>query len=91
MFRIFFWTLQSPDQCTPAMNSKNSAPGSRGTILGLELRYPGNIAIACIQSQHDVMPFRIVADVSMIPTEMMSTEASQEAAEQAAAAVRGAL
>ena len=58
------------------MNSDNSAPGSRGAIRFLELGYPGNIAIASIQSQHDLMPFRIAVDVSMIPTEKMSTDAT---------------
>ena len=58
------------------MNSENSEPGSRGTIRFLELGYPGNIAIASIQSQHDLMPFRIAVDVSMIPTEKMSTDAT---------------
>ena len=58
------------------MNSDNSDPGSRGTIRFLELGYPGNIAIASIQSQHDLMPFPIAVDVSMIPTEKMSTEAT---------------
>ena len=58
------------------MNSDNSDPGSRGTIRFLELGYPGNIAIASIQSQHDLMPFRIAVDVSMIPTEKMSTDAT---------------
>ena len=58
------------------MNSDNSDAGSRGTIRFLELGYPGNIAIASIQSQHDLMPFRIAVDVSMIPTEKMSTDAT---------------
>ena len=58
------------------MNSDNSDPGSRGTIRFLELGYPGNIAIASIQSQHDLMPFRIAVDVSMIPTEKMPTDAT---------------
>ena len=58
------------------MNSDNNEPGSRGTIRFLELGYPGNIAIASIQSQHDLMPFRIAVDVSMIPTEKMSTDAT---------------
>ena len=58
------------------MNADNSDPGSRGTISFLELGYPGNIAIASIQSQHDLMPFRIAVDVSMIPTEKMSTDAT---------------
>ena len=35
------------------MNPDNSDAGSRGTIRFLELGYPGNIAIASIQSQHD--------------------------------------
>ena len=58
------------------MNSYNNDAGSRGTIRFLELGYPGNIAIASIQSQHDLMPFRIAVDVSMIPTEKMSTDAT---------------
>ena len=58
------------------MNSDNSDPGSRGTIRFLELGYPGNIAIAAIQSQYDQMPFRIAVDVSMIPAEKMSTDAT---------------
>ena len=58
------------------MNPDNSDPGSRGTIRFLELGYPGNIAIASIQSQHDLMSFRIAVDVSMIPTEKMSTDAT---------------
>ena len=58
------------------MNSDNSDSGSRGTIRFLELGYPGNIAIASIQSQHDLMPFRIAVDVSMIPTEKMPTDAT---------------
>ena len=58
------------------MNSDNSDPGSRGTIRFLELGCPGNIAIASIQSQHDLMTFRIAVDVSMIPTEKMSTDAT---------------
>ena len=58
------------------MNADNSDPGSRGTIRFIELGYPGNIAIAAIQSQHDLMPFRIAVDVSMIPTEKMSTDAA---------------
>ena len=58
------------------MNSDNSDPGSRGTIRFLELGYPGNIAIASIQSQHDLLPFRIAVDVSMIPTEKMPTDAT---------------
>ena len=58
------------------MNSENSDPGSRGAIRFLELGYPGNIAIASIQSQHDLMPFRIAVDVSMIPAEKMSTDAT---------------
>ena len=58
------------------MNFDNSEPGSRGVIRFLELGYPGNIAIASIQSQHDLMPFRIAVDVSMIPTEKMSTDAT---------------
>ena len=58
------------------MNSDNSDAGSRGTIRFLELGYPGNIAIAAIQSQHDLMPFRIAVDVSMIPTEKMPTDAT---------------
>ena len=58
------------------MNPDNSAAGSRGTIRFLELGYPGNIAIASIQSQYDLMPFRIAVDVSMIPTEKMSTDAT---------------
>ena len=58
------------------MNSENTAPGSRGAIRVLELGYPGNIAIASIQSQHDLMPFTIAVDVSMIPTEKMSTDAT---------------
>ena len=58
------------------MNSDNSDPGSRGTIRFLELGYPGNIAIASIQSQHDLMPFRIAVDVGMIPTEKLSTDAT---------------
>ena len=58
------------------MNSDNSDAGSRGTIRFLELGYPGNIAIASIQSQHDLMPFRIAVDVSMIPTEKMPTDAT---------------
>ena len=58
------------------MNPDNSDPGSRGTIRFLELGYPGNIAIASIQSQYDLMPFRIAVDVSMIPTEKMSTDAT---------------
>ena len=76
MFRILFWKLRSPDPCSPAMNSENSDAGSRGVIRFLELGYPGNIAIASIQSQHDLMPFRIAVDVSMIPTEKMSTDAT---------------
>ena len=58
------------------MNSDNSDPGSRGTIRFLELGYPGNIVIASIQSQHDLMPFRIAIDVGMIPTEKLSTDAT---------------
>ena len=58
------------------MNPDNSDAGSRGTIRFLELAYPGNIAIASIQSQYDLMPFRIAVDVSMIPTEKMSTDAT---------------
>ena len=58
------------------MNADNSDPGSRGTIRFIELGYPGNIAIAAIQSQHDLMPFRIAVGVSMIPTEKMSTDAT---------------
>ena len=58
------------------MNSDNSDPGSRGTIRFIDLGYPGNIAIASIQSQHDLMPFRIAVDVSMIPMEKMSTDAT---------------
>ena len=58
------------------MNPDNSDPGSRGTIRFLELGYPGNIASASIQSQYDLMPFRIAVDVSMIPTEKMSTDAT---------------
>ena len=58
------------------MNSDNSDAGSRGTIRFLERGYPGNIAIASIQSQHDLMRFRIAVDVSMIPTEKMSTDAT---------------
>ena len=58
------------------MNSENSDAGSRGAIRFLELGYPGNIAIASIQSQHDLMPFRIAVDVSMIPTEKMPTDAT---------------
>ena len=65
-----------PRSSKTAMNSENSEPGSRGTIRFLELGYPGNIAIASIQSQHDLMPFRIAVDVSMIPTEKMSTDAT---------------
>ena len=76
MFEILFWNLRSPRQCRPAMNSENSEPGSRGTMRFLELGYPGNIAIASIQSQHDLMSFRIAVDVSMIPTEKMSTDAT---------------
>ena len=76
VFRILFWNLRSPDQCRPTMNSYNNDAGSRGTIRFLELGYPGNIAIASIQSQHDLMPFRIAVDVSMIPTEKMSTDAT---------------
>ena len=56
------------------MNPDNSDPGSRGTIRFLELGHPCNIAIAAIQSQYDQMPFRIAVDVSMIPTEKMSTD-----------------
>ena len=58
------------------MNPDNSEPGSHGTIRFLELGYPGNIAIAAIQSLYDLMPFRIAVDVSMIPTEKMSTDAT---------------
>ena len=76
MFRTLFWNLRSPDQCRPAMDSENRDAGSRGAIRFLELGYPGNIAIASIQSQHDLMPFRIAVDVSMIPTEKMSTDAT---------------
>ena len=76
VFRIWFWNLRSPDHYRPAMNYDNSDAGSRGTIRFLELGYPGNIAIASIQSQHDLMPFRIAVDVSMIPTEKMSTDAT---------------
>ena len=76
IFRILFWNLRSPDHSKPAMNADNSDPGSHGTIRFLELGYPGNIAIASIQSQHDLMPFRIAVDVSMIPTEKMSTDAT---------------
>ena len=57
------------------MNLDNSDPGSRGAIRFIELGYPGNIAIASIQSQHDLMPFRIAVDVSMIPTDKISTDA----------------
>jgi hypothetical protein len=76
VFRILFWNLRSPDQCRPTMNSDNNDAGSRGTIRFLELGYPGNIAIAAVQSQHDLMPFKIAVDVSMIPTEKMSTDAT---------------
>ena len=58
------------------MNPDNSDAGSLVTIRFLELGYPGNIAIASIQSQHDLMPFRIAVDVSMIPTEKTSTDAT---------------
>ena len=58
------------------MNSDNNDAGSRGTIRFLELGYPGNIAIASIQSQHDLMPFRIAVDVGMIPTEKLPTDAT---------------
>ena len=58
------------------MNADNSEPGSHGAICFLEQGYPGNIAIASVQSQHDAMPFRIAVDVSMIPTEKMSTDAT---------------
>ena len=58
------------------MNIDNSDPGSRGAIRFIELGYPGNIAIASIQSQHDLMPFRIAVDVSMIPTDKISTDAT---------------
>ena len=58
------------------MNLDNSDPGSRGAIRFIELGYPGNIAIASIQSQHDLMPFRIAVDVSMIPTDKISTDAT---------------
>ena len=58
------------------MNPDNSDAGSRGTIRFLELAYPGNIAIASIQSQHDLMPFMIAVDVGMIPTEKMSIDAT---------------
>ena len=64
-----------PDQCGPAMNLENSDAGSRGAICFLELGYPGNIAIASIQSQHDLMPFMIAVDVGIIPTEKLSKDA----------------
>ena len=57
------------------MNLENSDAGSRGAICFLELGYPGNIAIASIQSQHDLMPFMIAVDVGIIPTEKLSNDA----------------
>ena len=79
-FRIFFWNLRSPERCKSAMTPDNCDAGSRGTIRFLELGYPGNIAIAPIRSQHDLVPFRVAVDVSMIPTEKLSTDADLLAA-----------
>ena len=58
------------------MNPDNCDAGSRGTIRFLKLGYPGNIAIASIRSQYDLVPFGIAIDVSTIPTEKLSTDAA---------------
>ena len=57
------------------MNPDNRDAGSRGTIRFLQQSYPGNITIAPIRSQHDLVPFRIAVDVSMTPTEELSAHA----------------